>query len=273
MPITEFDLYKSEWLELVFDDRNKEYGAYDLRKHYAENLFKALGFTTLGFVCLLLGYNFVLIHKSGPTIDKLIEVQMINPPQTQVKPPITPPKTLKVDPPQVQTVKYMRMTPVDDQLAKNPPDVDQLKISVISTENHQGEIDPNANLGITDNGSGSALKAETEDTEPKPFGTIEVNPEFSGGEAGWAKFMQKNLRYPNQALEAGISGRVFVSFVVEKDGHLTDIKVVRGVGYGLDEEAVRVLKLAPAWKPGVQNGRPVRVAYTMPFSFQIPSDN
>jgi protein TonB len=269
MPITEFDLYKSEWLELVFDDRNKAYGAYDLRKHYAKNLFKALGFTTLGFVCLLLGYNFVLLHKPAPIIDKTIEVQMINPPKALIKPPVTPPKPLKADPPQVRTVKFPPPVAAPDQVAENPPKIDEEMSSVISTKKQDG-IDGSAPVVVNDN---PGIKPEIENNDPVPFGSIEVNPEFPGGMAAWAKFMQKNLSYPNQALEAGISGKVYVSFVVEKDGHLTDIKVVRGVGYGLDDEAIRVLKLAPAWKPGIQNGRPVRVAYTMPFSFQIPSDN
>ena len=85
--------------------------------------------------------------------------------------------------------------------------------------------------------------------------------------------MQKNLRYPQEAIEAGISGKVYISFVVEKDGSLTDIKVVRPLGSGTDEEAVRVLKNSPKWKPGIQNGRPVRVAYTMPISFTLQTDD
>jgi len=270
MPITEFDLYKTEWLELVFDDRNKEYGAYDLRKHYAENLFKALGFTTLGFVCLILGYNFVLIHKSAPVIDTRTEVHMLNVPRTQVKPPITPPKPSKADPPKVNTVKFPPPLVRPDEQAQNPPKTDEIKLAVVGQTTIKGTVSEGPPIDIA---PGPPAKEITEDESVKEFGTIEINPEFPGGMTAWAKFMQKNLRYPNQALEEGISGKVFVSFVVEKDGHLTDIKVVRGVGYGLDDEAIRVLKLAPAWKPGIQNGRPVRVAYTMPFSFQIPSDN
>lgn len=77
------------------------------------------------------------------------------------------------------------------------------------------------------------------------------------------------MRYPQQAIDAKAQGKVFLSFVVEKDGHISDIVVERGVGHGLDEEAVRVLKSAPAWKPGIQNGHPVRVKFTMPITFQL----
>ncbi len=273
MPITELDLYKSGWLELVFDDRNKEYGAYDLRKHYAENLFKALGFTTVGFVCLLLGYSLILTHKSEPIIQTVTEVQMIQPPRTQVKPPVTPPKPPKVDPPKVQTVKYLSMAPTVDVQAQNPPNIDQLKESVISTENQKGEINPDAHIeSPASSGEGGGIKPETEEA-PMLSGTVEVNPEYPGGMNAWNKFLQKNLKYPSQAIDAGVGGKVIVSFVVEKDGHLTDIKVLRSAGYGLDEEVVRVLKLVPPWKPGIQNGRPVRVMYTLPFNFQLPESN
>lgn len=267
MPITELNLYKSEWLELVFDDRNKSYGAYDLRKHYASNLFKALGFTTIGFVSLTLGYSLFLTHQPEPAMEKVVPVTLINPPVTKVK-PVEPPKP-KVEQPQVQTVKYVRMTPTDDDLAKNPPKIEDLQSAAISTVDQKGKIDPNANLGLSD---APSVKPETEE-QPQPFGSVEVNPEYPGGESAWTKFLQKNLHYPSQAIESGIGGKVYISFVVEKDGHLTDFKILRSVGYGLDEEAIRVLKLVPPWKPGIQNGRPVRVMYTMPFNFQLPTDN
>ena len=83
------------------------------------------------------------------------------------------------------------------------------------------------------------------------------------------KFLKKNLRYPDQAIDAEKSGRVLISFVVEKDGTLTDIKILRGPGYGMDEEALRVVKKAPAWTPGIQRGKPVRVAFTLPINFSL----
>jgi protein TonB len=94
-------------------------------------------------------------------------------------------------------------------------------------------------------------------------------PEPYGGAAGWTKFLQKNLKYPPEASEKGIGGRVSVSFVIEKDGHLSSIMINRGAGFGMDEEALRVLKLCRAWKPGVQNGQPVRVRYIIPINFSI----
>ncbi|MGB4400957.1 MAG: energy transducer TonB, partial [Daejeonella sp.] len=102
------------------------------------------------------------------------------------------------------------------------------------------------------------------------FSTAEVLPEFEGGMAGWGKYLSENLKYPEQAKKDSISGRVIVGFVVEKDGSLSDIKVLRGIGGGADEEAVRVLKNSPNWKPGkILDGNVVRVAYTMPIFFKL----
>ena len=84
--------------------------------------------------------------------------------------------------------------------------------------------------------------------------------------------MQKHLKYPDGAVEGHIQGKVWLSFIIERDGHLSNITVDRGPGYGLDEEALRVLKLAPAWKPGMQNGQPVRVKYNIPINFQLGDD-
>lgn len=112
------------------------------------------------------------------------------------------------------------------------------------------------------------INDKSADKEIKDFASVEVLPEFEGGMAGWGAYLQKTLKYPEEAKKNNIQGRVILSFVVEKDGSLTEIKVLRGIGGGADEESVRVLSESPKWKPGIQNGRPVRVAYTMPIFFQ-----
>jgi protein TonB len=111
--------------------------------------------------------------------------------------------------------------------------------------------------------------SKEEDEDIVDFASVEVMPEFPGGQSGWGKYLQENMKYPPLAREKNIKGRVIVSFVVKKNGDLSDIKVIKGIGWGCDEEAVRVLKTAPSWKPGIQNGRSVRVQYTMPIFFQL----
>lgn len=112
------------------------------------------------------------------------------------------------------------------------------------------------------------IDPDTSSTRKSPiFTAVEHEPEFPGGMQKFSKFLQNSIRYPAEAHDKNIQGKVFITFVVEKDGSLTDIKVVRGIGGGCDEEAVRVMKLSPKWNPGTQNSHTVRVFYTIPLSF------
>jgi protein TonB len=101
------------------------------------------------------------------------------------------------------------------------------------------------------------------------FTFVEEYPEFPGGEKALYEYIKNNIRYPEVARTSGITGTVYVQFVVEKDGSISDVKVLRGIGGGCDEEAVRVVKSMPKWKPGKQRGQPVRVYYTLPIDFKI----
>jgi periplasmic protein TonB len=130
--------------------------------------------------------------------------------------------------------------------------------------------DPNADITIDAPVSSAPESTDKSSVDPsKIFTAVETEPSFPGGIEMFYKFLQYNIRYPAKAFEDKIQGKVFVSFTVEKDGSLNNIKVVRALGAGCDEEAVRVMELSPKWKPGVQNGRPVRVQYTMPISFSL----
>ncbi|MDP2422961.1 MAG: energy transducer TonB [Bacteroidales bacterium] len=110
---------------------------------------------------------------------------------------------------------------------------------------------------------------EKEVEEHEIFIVVEVSPSFPGGEADRIRFLQENIRYPQMARESGIQGTVYVQFVVERDGSVTDVKVLRGIGGGCDEEAIRVIKAMPKWNPGKQRNRPVRVQFTMPIRFTL----
>jgi TonB family protein len=116
-----------------------------------------------------------------------------------------------------------------------------------------------------------AAPATTETTDTKLYdpGSVEVDPEFPGGAKAFGKFLVSNVRYPQAARESNIQGKVYISFVVEKNGELTDLKVIKGIGAGCDEEALRVLKSSPLWKPGMTQGKPVRTSYTFPVIFQL----
>jgi protein TonB len=113
------------------------------------------------------------------------------------------------------------------------------------------------------------IDEEVEEEEAQIFTVVESMPGFPGGEAARIKYLNDNIKYPQMARESGIQGRVFVTFVVEKDGHVTDVRVLRGIGGGCDEEAVRVIKNMPRWNAGKQRGKPVRVQFNMPILFKL----
>ncbi|MDN5289318.1 MAG: TonB family protein [Mucilaginibacter sp.] len=272
MNITKFDLYNAEWLDLVFDHRNKEYGAYDLRKHYGSNMVKAMGLALAG-VAVLVAASIIF----RPKIDHTRIIEVVLPPPTLVEPPvkaelkkIEQPKHVepaKAAPP-VSTTRFVIPVIVANAPTEEPPVIKDLT-GAIGPETIKGPAGGD-NVIKTERGDGNGTAPPDNTTiVDVSGGGLEVMPEPVGGAAAWSKFLQKNLRYPPVAQEQEKSGRVFLSFVIETDGQLSNIKVERGAGYGFDEEALRVLKLAKAWKPGIQNGRPVRVRYTIPINFQL----
>lgn len=271
MLISKSDLYKTEWLELVFDDRNKEYGAYELRKHYGTTLAKALGITLFGVAMLFTAQHFLFKPKPYEPV-KVVEVFTITPPST-VK-PVTPPR---IQPPkphvEVATVRFPPPVVRPDIEAEKSPQITELQTAAIGTKNQKG-VDDGTVIDIPEPSNGGGMAKVTEDDRPKEMNAVEVLPQPVGGAEAWGRFLQKNMHYPAQAMDAHVQGKVFITFVVGKDGRISDIVVDRGPGYGLNEEATRVLKMAPAWKPGIQNGQPVAVRFTLPITFIIPdSDN
>ena len=115
----------------------------------------------------------------------------------------------------------------------------------------------------------NAMAQSKKAANDKVLEKAEVMPEFPGGEQAMMKFVAENVQYPQEARDKEISGRVLVGFIVEKDGSIAEVKVVKGIGGGCDEEAVRVVKAMPKWKPGKDKGNPVRVSYMMPFTFKL----
>jgi len=156
----------------------------------------------------------------------------------------------------------------DVEVKEKPPTVKELEVADPGQKNLKG--DKNADLTIDEPVGNSDAKVTEEDPN-KIFTSVEQVPQFPGGLDAFGRYLGKNINYPAVAKENGTQGRVIVSFVCERDGSLTDIKVVRGIGDGCDEEAVRVIKKSPHWKPGIQNGRPVRVMYSVPISFSLAS--
>jgi protein TonB len=271
MLISNFNLCKSEWLELVFEKRNKEYGAYYIRQHYADTVVKAM---LIAFATMItaIGVTGVLIRVK-PATERMITV--INdqvyqiPPAKKIEPPkpkIEQPKAAPQSTAPVNTTKFIPPVVVEDPKAEELPKIAELT-GVIGQETIKGAGPGIAPIDAPGKGGEGLGDAMGNAADGKPYIAVENMPVPNGGSAGWAKFLQNTMRYPRQALDNEMSGRVIVSFIVEKDGHLSSIHVERGPGYGMDEEAARVLKLAKPWTPGMQNGNPVRVKLTLPVNF------
>jgi protein TonB len=238
---------------------------------------KAMGLTFAGLAILI---AVSVIFKPKPVNTAYIggEFTILPPVSKIIEPKIKKPEVIKhVEPAKasspVSTTRFVIPVIVTHEPVEQPPVIADIK-GAIGPQSVKGPaggdnvIKPEKGTG----GGGDAVKADEIIYDAGGDG-LEAMPEPVGGAAAWSKFLQKNLRYPAVPQEQGISGRVFLSFVIEKDGHLSNIVVERGAGYGFDEEATRVLKLAKAWKPGIQNGRPVRVKYVIPMNFQLADNN
>lgn len=275
-------LYKSEWLDLVFENRNKTYGAYALRAASASTTARALFIAGPIFFLLFAG-PVIYKHLNPPTeiqqLDRDMPVTMV---ELQPK-QLHKPKLEKIDLPKTEpTSKKLKTVAlpgkpvvVDDHLAKtDPPTIDQLKNAAIGPVTADGVETNLSSVPVSGDGNGTGIGSPDGGTAAVPDnsiyeGGVEVYPEFVGGMKAWERFLQKNLRYPEMAQEIGVQGKVFVSFVIEKDGSVSDVKLTRGIGAGCDEEALRVIKKSPKWRPGIQNAQRVRVRYNMPLSFTI----
>ncbi len=267
------DILKPEWIDVVFTDRNKAYGAYDLRKQNPRNTNKALIIGVVAFVLTISAptiINFIsgFIPKADEKVKIVPVVLQPPPPINKQKPPPPPPEPPK---PKIDQVKFPPpVVKPDNEVKEQPPTVKELEVADPGQKNIKG--DPNADIKIDEPVGNSDVKQVTEEDPNKIFTSVEQNPEFPGGDAAFGKYLGNKIRYPAIAKENNVQGKVFLNFTVERDGSLTDIKVVRGIGSGCDDEAVRVLKSSPRWKPGIQNGRAVRVSYTIPISFTLQQE-
>ncbi|WP_131536992.1 energy transducer TonB [Pedobacter nototheniae] len=274
-----FNVYKTEWLDLVFSNRNKSYGAYELRSNSSKIMTKSL--IVAGGLFILLFFSPMIYNKlfpkvvETPYVAKVVDLSNVI--HDNIKKEEPKKEELKKTEPEQQKVKTVKMVSnivvTKDPVTEEPPTMKELENAVASNKTQEGEIKPNLVLSETkekSDGNGTGKEVATGDGNAilDPTGVDEY-PEFAGGMNAWSKYIQRNLRYPYQAQEDNIQGKVFISFVVEKDGSITDVKVVRGIGYGCDEEAVKVIKKSPLWKAGKNKGMPVRVRYNMPINFTI----
>ncbi|HSY75576.1 MAG TPA: energy transducer TonB [Bacteroidia bacterium] len=250
--------------EIVFEGRNKAYGAYFVRRRYKDILLLAFG-VAVGVMALGISLPVILrlieANKGTKTVEKKIDVNLTPPPP--ITPPKVPPPPPPPPPPPKQLVKELKVTPpevvkhVVDSIP--PPTVHQTMATNVGDENKKGKdtlLAPQAtNTAIGDDAN-------------KVFLVVQQMPAFPGDVN---KYLADHINYPEVEKEAQITGTVYINFVVEKDGSISNVKVLKGVpgGPGLDKEAVKVISAMPKWSVGMQNGHPVRVSYNIPIRFVL----
>ena len=270
-------LEKASLDDIVFEGRNRAYGAYLLRKIYNKHITIA---ATVAIALFFLFLSIPLITKmikgdqeDAQVVDRIVtEVDLAPPPpldEATPPPPPPPPPDLPPPPPPVRAqVKFTPPVVKRDnevQEEEKVPDQSELEEADIGTKTVEGVKGAPLDLGDID--GTSDVVAEV--VEEKPYTYVEQMPEFPGGEGEMMKYLGKNIRYPAAAQRAGVEGLVVLSFVVSRTGEISEIEVVKSLGSGTDEEAVRVVKTMPKWSPGKQNGRSVPVRYTLPVRFAI----
>lgn len=264
------DYFKQTMDDIVFENRNKKYGAYILRKSNDIYILRGLFFVLFTVTAIAV---FSLTRKAP--VKEIIDIITVNPKNLDdiFNPPVTPeiekpklPETASAPLANTQEVKEMK--PVEDSKA---PDVavtpnDSLAGKIIANETNLNGTPGGNTTPVEKNSGGSGTNETTvvqNKNEVKDF--AEIMPAFDDIN----RWLQKNIKYPRIAIDAGVEGKVYVEFVVNTDGSITDAKVVRGIGFGCDEEALRAVKAMPKWKPGKQGGYPVRVRMTLPVLYKL----
>ena len=281
--MAKIDLYDPKWVDMVFAGKNKEYGAYQLRKGTSGRNIKALLILVIAAALVggFLAWK-VIEQKQAEEQQAYMEAMELAKLQEQAKKEKKKPEPIKPKVEQKKEIPVARETqkftaPVikKDELVKEENQVkqmDQLDDKVaVGTDNKEGVKDRTVEAVRND----IAVAAPPPPPAPKPevankvFDVVEEMPSFPGGQGALMAFLSSNIKYPVVAQENGVQGRVIVGFVVEKDGSISDVKVMRSVDPSLDREAQRVVKAMPKWKPGKQNGSAVRVKYTVPVVFRL----
>jgi protein TonB len=272
------DLIDNSWVDLVFEGKNHEYGAYVLRKETGKRNVKALMWVIIGIAAIFaIAYANLAIQnamKQNVSVETDVELSKLaqkKEAKVERKEPIKVEMEQKVVEKVKSSVKFTAPEIKKDDEVK-PEDELKSQDDLSKTNTAIGAFDVKGN----DEAEGEVLKAKEvvvdekpKEEETKVFDVVEQMPQFPGGPNALFEYLSKNIKYPVVAEENGIQGRVIVTFVVERDGSITDVKVAKSVDPSLDKEAMRVVKSMPHWIPGKQNGSAVRVKYTVPVTFRL----
>lgn len=278
--MAKIDLYDPKWVDMVFDGKNKSYGAFQLRKGTSGRNIKSLIILVIAAALVggFLAWKVIeqkqaeqqAAYMEALELSKLQKDAKRQEKKEVVKPKVEPKKEIPVA---RQTQKFTAPVIKKDELVKEENQIKQMdklddKVAV-GTENHEGTKDRNVEAVRNDIAVNTPPPAPKEEVTNKVFDVVEVMPSFPGGQGALMSYLNSHTKYPVVAQENGVQGRVTVSFVVERDGSITDVHVVRSVDPSLDREAARVVSSMPNWQPGKQNGSAVRVKFNVPVQFKL----
>jgi len=262
------DMLQADPLDILFENRNKSYGAYPLRKYYAQRLYISMGVTlslaAMGTFFLLYFHSYTIIKQLGPITDTYFDSIDLTPPPKPVQPPLKPsiprpPAAMITETPPIIIRDNISITPI--------PTVEDLKNADIGVKTLAGRPD---NGGPQNYGSstGSDIKSVTTvETKDEVLNVAEVMPEFPGGIEALKRYLIRNLRMPESNQEPGTTVHVIARFVVGEDGKVRDIEIIKEADEVFNTEVKRVISKMPDWKPGSQNHRNVAVYFNLPVNF------
>lgn len=276
--MSKIDLISNEWTDLVFEGRNQSYGAYKLRKGTAKRNVWALIIVGLAAALLYLGLQLQKMAETNKKVEntQAVELAKLNTEKKEAK--VEKKEIIKQEPEKVveQVKSSVKFTAPIIKKDSEVKEEDEIKLDEVQkSDKAVGAFTVEGN----DEVGGAVLKAKEDIAAPEPpkhvveetkiFTVVEQMPMYPGGDAALMGYLRDNIKYPTVAAENGVQGRVVVGFVVERDGSITDVNILRGVDPSLDREAMRVVKSMPRWNPGKQNGSAVRVKYQVPVSFRL----
>jgi protein TonB len=277
--MSKIDLLDQKWIDLVFEGKNEAYGAYALRQDTSKrNLFAMLALFA-GLIAIVATFLIVNVaseaiaraqaeHETEVTLEQ-IEEEVEEQEEEEIVYELEELEQLVAEETVMNSEKFTAYEMEDDapdQVTKTQDEVAQSDVAIGAIDYDQGSDEAEHVLKVNEKVVDEVPPAVE---ETKVFDVVEQMPQYKGGDQALMDYLNKSIKYPVIAEENGIQGRVVCTFVVERDGSITDVKVVRSVDPSLDKEAVRVLKAMPKWIPGKQNGSAVRVKFTLPVTFKL----
>lgn len=266
-------ILSADLLDILFDNRNKAYGAYELRKTYSQRITKSLVFTgiftSLIFAGVALANKLKPLEKPKFLIKEGVTLTTITPEEPKPEPIPEPPRQIEQPQTRTEQLTQIRVVP-NEEVQTPPPTQDDLALAKIDVVKREGTIDDNIVTPQTLDEGKNILDIKTP-KESDIFTTVEIDAKFDGN---WIKFLERNLNAQVPIDNNAPPGKytVILQFVVDVDGTISDIKALNNPGYGLDEEAIRVIKKSKKWEPAIQNGRQVKAYRKQPITFLVTEE-